>query len=193
MVFTTRLAGGSGGRNGFETELHRLGMRAEELPAEPPHHLRQGRTLPADAEEMAGRQPVQPATLIAELQALLDAFVDAYNHHRPHRVPAAPGHPRRRLLPPGPKPAPPVATTPTTASATTASTTPACVTLRHAGRLHHIGIGRTHARTHVLLLIQDLALRIIHAATGELLRELVLDPGRDYQPPKGPKENKPEP
>ncbi len=63
------------------------------------------------------------------------------------------------------------------------------VTLRHAGRLHHIGIGRTHARTHVLILVQDLDIRIVNAATGELLRELTLDPTRDYQPtgaPKGP-------
>ena len=63
------------------------------------------------------------------------------------------------------------------------------VTLRYHGRLHHIGIGRTHAGTHVLLLVQDLDIRIIDAATGELLRELVLDPTRDYQPtgrPPGP-------
>jgi hypothetical protein len=63
------------------------------------------------------------------------------------------------------------------------------VTLRHAGRLHHIGIGRTHARTHVLILVQDLDIRVVHAATGELLRELTLDPTRDYQPtgrPPGP-------
>src|SRR6516165_10257579 len=30
-----------------------------------------------------------------------------------------------------------------------------CVTLRHGGRLYHIGIGRAHARTYVLLLVQD--------------------------------------
>jgi hypothetical protein len=67
------------------------------------------------------------------------------------------------------------------------------VTLRAGGRLHHIGIGRTHARTHVLLLIQDLDIRVINAATGELLRELTLDPTRDYQPtgaPEGPTRNK---
>ena len=29
-------------------------------------------------------QPVQPAT-VAELQALLDLFVETYNQHRPHR------------------------------------------------------------------------------------------------------------
>jgi hypothetical protein len=44
-------------------------------------------------------------------------------------------------------------------------------------------------RTHVLRLIQDLDIRVINAATGELLRDLVLDPTRDYQPtgrPPGP-------
>ena len=56
------------------------------------------------------------------------------------------------------------------------------VTLRVNGKLHHIGIGRTHARTHVILLIQDLNVRIVNATTGELLRELVIDPSRDYQP-----------
>ena len=56
------------------------------------------------------------------------------------------------------------------------------VTLRHHGRLHHIGVGRTHAGTYVLLLVQDLEIRIINAATGEILRELTLDPTRDYQP-----------
>jgi len=63
------------------------------------------------------------------------------------------------------------------------------VSLRVNGRLHHIGIGRTHTGTHVLLLVQDLHVRVIDAATGELLRELTIDLTRDYQPtgrPPGP-------
>ncbi|WP_255371808.1 hypothetical protein [Cellulosimicrobium sp. CUA-896] len=63
------------------------------------------------------------------------------------------------------------------------------VTLRHDGRLHHIGVGRTYAGTYVLLLVHELEIRIINAATGELLRDLVLDPTKDYQPtgrPPGP-------
>ncbi len=56
------------------------------------------------------------------------------------------------------------------------------VTLRVNGRLHHIGIGRTHARTPVILLIQDLHVRII-AATGELLREFTIDPDATTSPP----------
>jgi hypothetical protein len=60
--------------------------------------------------------------------------------------------------------------------------------------LHHLGVGRTHARTHVVLLVQDLHVRVVNAATGELLRELVLDPTKDYQPtgaPKGPTRKQP--
>jgi hypothetical protein len=39
-------------------------------------------------------------------------------------------------------------------------------------------MGRTRARTPVILLVHDLDVRIINADTGELLRELT----RDYQP-----------
>ena len=56
------------------------------------------------------------------------------------------------------------------------------VTLRVAGQLRHIGIGRTHNGTHVILLIQDLEVRVVNAITGELLRELTINPDRDYQP-----------
>ena len=51
-----------------------------------------------------------------------------------------------------------------------------------ASRLHHIGIGRAHARTHVILLVTNLHVHIVNAIPGELLRELILDPTRDYQP-----------
>jgi hypothetical protein len=56
------------------------------------------------------------------------------------------------------------------------------VALRHGGKLYHIGIGRTHARIHVLLLVQNLHIRV----TGELLRDLTLDPSRNYQPIRTP-------
>ncbi|MEU0564841.1 hypothetical protein ABZ297_05495 [Nonomuraea sp. NPDC005983] len=65
------------------------------------------------------------------------------------------------------------------------------VTLRLDGRLHHIGIGRTHARTHVILLVDDLHVRVVNAVTGELLRELTIDPTRNYQPQVNPNKTKP--
>jgi hypothetical protein len=56
------------------------------------------------------------------------------------------------------------------------------VTLRVAGRLRHIGVGRTYARTDVILLVQDLHVTVINAATSVILRDLTIDPRRDYQP-----------
>ena len=171
-------------------ELRDLARGPEELPTQPPHHLRQGRTVPADHEEVAAR-PTRPA-----------------QHDR--RAPGPPRPLRRRVQPPptAPLPAPPgdpgsalrldaqgatrpghATPTPTTGSATTASTRPAPSPCAYNGRLHHIGIGRTHAGTYVILLVQDLDIRVVNATTGELLRELILDPNRDYQPtgaPKGP-------
>jgi hypothetical protein len=44
------------------------------------------------------------------------------------------------------------------------------------------------------MLIQDLHIRVINAATGELLRQLTLDPTRNYQPtgkPRKPTRNQP--
>jgi hypothetical protein len=48
-------------------------------------------------------------------------------------------------------------------------------------------MGRTHAGTCVILLVQDLQTRVINAATGELLRDPTLEPSRDYQPTGAPK------
>jgi hypothetical protein len=113
-------------------------------------------------------QPHQPATL-AELQTLLGAFAGIYNTRRPHR--SLPGR-----------------TTPATAYSARPKAVPGdraadthdrvrtdrvdatgLVTLRHNGKLHHIGIGRAHAGTRVLLLVQDLNIRVVNADTGELL------------------------
>ena len=63
------------------------------------------------------------------------------------------------------------------------------VTLRHNSRLHHIGLGAARAGTRITLLVDDLHIRVIGRDTGQLIRELILDPNRDYQPrglPPGP-------
>ena len=72
------------------------GHHAEERQAEPPADPGQGRAVPADPEEVAGRPAPSPLTL-AELQALLDTFTSYYNHPPPAPIAAAPGHPRHRL------------------------------------------------------------------------------------------------
>jgi hypothetical protein len=55
------------------------------------------------------------------------------------------------------------------------------LTLRHASRLHHIGMGARHRGTTVLILVHDLHVRIL-STTGQLLRDFQLDLTRDYQP-----------
>ena len=127
---------------------------------------------------------------MADLQALLDQFINEYNQRRPHRS-----------LPHHATPATHYASRPkATASRHRSNDThdrtrhdkidkAGSVTLRVAGRLRHIGVGRTYARTDVILLVQDLHVTVVNAATGEILRDLVIDPRRDYQPtgrPPGP-------
>ena len=195
MVYTARFAGGRGGRNGFEAELRRLGVLQKNSRPNHPTTCGKAERFQQTFKNWLRSQPVQPNT-IPELQALLDTFRDEYNHRRPHRS-----------LPHRATPAAIYDTIPKALPSSSRDTethdrirhdrvdTAGSVTLRVAGRLHHIGIGRAHARTHVILLVQDLNIRIVNAVTGELLRELILDPNRDYQPtgaPKGPTRPRPE-
>jgi transposase InsO family protein len=188
MVYTTRLSGGKGGRNGLETELRRLNITQKNSRPNHPTTCGKVERFQQTLKKWLRAQPAQPTTL-AELQTLLDTFTDQYNQHRPHRS-----------LPHRSTPATTYTARPkaTPSSDRTGDThhrvrtdkvdTTGVVTLRVNGRLHHIGIGRTHARTHVILLIHDLHIRVVHAATGELLRELILDPTKDYQPTRRPPE-----
>jgi transposase InsO family protein len=191
MVYTVRLAGQGrqGGRTALETELQRLGITQKNSRPGHPTTCGKAERFQQTMKKWLRAQPVQPST-IAELQTLLEAFRDQYNQWRPHR-----SLPHRA--------------TPATAYNARPKATPSAdrnnnthdrvrhdkiskagtVTLRVAGQLRHIGIGRTYAGTYVILLVQDLNVRVVHAATGELLRELTIDPRRDYQPtgrPPGP-------
>ncbi len=195
MVFTTRLSGGKGGRNGLEAELRRLGIRQKN--GKPNHPQTQGKVerFQQTLKKWLRSQPVQPATP-GELQALLDAFTSIYNTRRPHRslphrATPATAYAARPKAVPGDRSA-------DTHDRVRADRVDADgkLTLRVGGRLHHIGIGRTHARTRVLMLVCDLHVRVINAATGELLRELTIDPARNYQPtgrPPGPPPGTPRP
>jgi hypothetical protein len=194
MVFTTRFSGGKGGRNSLEHALRRLGVKQKN--GRPNHPQTQGKAerFQQTLKKWLAAQP--RAATLAELQAQLDTFTSYYNTRRPHKslphraAPAAAYTAR-------PKAAPGDRTTDTHDRVRTdIIDKTGCITLRHGGRLYHIGIGRTHTRTHIILLIQDLHIRIISAATGELLRELTLDTTRNYQPtgrPPGPLPGTPRP
>ncbi len=189
LVFTTRFAGGKGGRNHLEHALREQGIIQKN--GKPNHPQTQGKVerFQQTLKKWLAAQPVQPATL-ADLQALLDQFVELYNTRRPHR-----SLPHRGT---------PAAVYTTVPKATPGSDRRAdthnrvrrdkvdkagSVTLRVAGQLRHIGVGRTYARTDVTLLVQDLHVTVVDTATGEILRDLIIDPRKDYQPtgrPPGP-------
>jgi len=181
LVYTARFVGGGAARNSFETLLVELGV--EQKNSRPNHPTTCGKVerFHQTLKKWLTGQPA--ATTLEQLQAQLDAFTEIYNHHRPHRALA------NRATPATIYTARPKAT-PTPATADTHHHRVRVdrvdefgkVSLRRAGRMHHIGIGRTHTRTHVLVLIDDLDIRVVNAATGELLRHLTLDPTRDYQP-----------
>jgi len=187
MVYTTRLSGGRGGRNSLEHELRRLHVTQKNSRPNHPTTCGKVERFQQTMKKWLRTRPTQPAT-IAELQTLLDEFATQYNHHRPHRslphraAPAALYNSLPKALP-GPSRDPDTHDRVRHDRIDKAGS----VTLRHNSRLHHIGIGRTHAGTCVILLIHDLHIRVVNAATGELLRELVLDPTRDYQPNRAPK------
>jgi transposase InsO family protein len=185
MVFTTRLSQGkkgAGTRNGFETELRRLGIVQKNSTPGHPTTCGKVERFQQTLKKWLRSQPEQPTTT-DDLQALLDAFVTEYNDHRPHR--SLP----HRATPATVYDSLPKATPATGRAADTHERVrndivdkSGKITWRYHGQMYSIGIGRTHARTRVMILSQDRDIRIIDATTGELLRELTLDPTKRYQP-----------
>ena len=199
LVFTVKHSGfgRQGGRNAFETELRNRDIVQKN--GSPSHPQTQGKVerFQQTMKNWLRAQHPQPASL-ERLQQLLDDFATEYNHHRPHRSLPPRSTPATRYLA-LPKATPTLGTRDSDAHSRVRHDRvdkTGCITLRVAlriaGKMHHIGISRTHTGTHVLILVCDLEVTIINAATGELLRELTIDTSRDYQPtgrPKGPQTN----
>lgn len=193
MVYTSRYAGGRGGRNAFEHELRQLGVVQKNSRPNHPTTCGKVERFQQTLKRWLAAQCPHP-TSIETLQTLLDCFTNTYNQQRPHR-----SLPHRA--------------TPQSAYEALPKARPGdrtndshdrvrhdridkngIVTLRYKGKLHHIGIGRIHAHTRVILLVQDLHIRVVDIETGELLRELILNPNRNYQgtgKPPGPQPRKP--
>ena len=183
LVFTARLAGRKGGRNGFEKllEAHHI----QQKNGHPGHPQTQGKIerFHQTLKRWLRARPLPVS--ITQLQALLDDFERWYNHQRPHRsvdrrTPATAYTALPKAIPATP------AAEPEWRSRTDKIATSGTVSLRYAGKLRHLGIGRAHAGQPVLMLIHDNHVITSHAATGEVLAEHHLDPDRDYQPPTRP-------
>lgn len=183
LYYTARFSrGGINGPNRFEQHLIDLGI--EQKHSRPNHPTTCGKVerFQQTLKKWLTRQP--RATTIHELQTQLDTFTELYNHHRPHRsLNRRTPHTAYTTLPK----AAPGRPTDTRRTRHDKVDKTGRVTLRHNGRLHHIGIGRAHTGTPIMMLIHNLEIRIINHTTGELLRTLTLDPTRNYQPNGNPR------
>ena len=173
-VFTSRF---TGGRNAFEYLLAAAGIVQKN--GHPYHPQTQGKIerFHQTLKLWLGRQP--PAATLHELQQQLDRFRVIYNERRPHRALG------RR--------------TPQQAYDATIKATPrkaplgahyrvridtvdrdGKVTLRRAGKLHHLGIGRHHTGKAALILVDQTTATVIHLTTGEILSQHHIDPDKNY-------------
>lgn len=167
-----------GGRVALELTCHARGIRFTHSRPYHPQTCGKVERFHQTLKKWLDRQ-LQPAT-VSQLQALLDQFRDYYNTVRPHRgvdrrTPQQAYQDRPKAVPTG---------TPLDTGHYRVRHDridgSGVITLRHNSRLHHIGLGRRHAGTRVLVLVRDLHIRVLDT-NGELLRELTLDPTRDYQ------------
>jgi len=161
----------------LESELERLGIIVKHATPYHPQTCGKVERLHQTEKRWLARQP--RAATLEELAAQLDRFRAHYNAHRPHRAigrrtpqqvfeakvkagaghAIAPVHYRVRY---------------------DTVDSQGKVTLRYDSRLHHIGLGRRHRGTPIVLFVADRDVRIV-TEDGELLRQLVLNPLRDYQ------------
>jgi transposase InsO family protein len=167
-----------GGKVRLESELERLGVVAKHSTPNHPQTCGKVERFHQTLKRHLARQP--PAESLAVLQLQLDAFRRYYNTERPHR--ALDGAPPRVAFERRVRARPVVDRAPTWFRVRQDRVSKAGnVTVRYLSRLRHIGLGRAHAGKQVRLLIDDAHVRVV-ATDGSLLRELVIDADRDYQP-----------
>lgn len=169
-----------GGKVLLQVELERLGIAAKNSRPYHPQTCGKVERLHQTLKRYLARQPSAPT--LSDLQRQLDGFTSYYNARRPHR--ALGGQTPLQAFGAKVKARPPGALSADTHFRVRQDKVDAngTVTLRHDSRLHHIGIGRAHKGQRVKLLIANRDIRVLASDTGELIRQLTLDPSRDYQP-----------
>lgn len=188
-VFTGKPRGG--GRVALEIELDLLGVRFHH--SRPYHPQTCGKVERFHQTQKKWLAAQAPPTTLADLQHQLDCFRRSYNTVRPHR--AVNRRTPEQAYQARPKATPAKPSIPVHYRVRRDKTDAiGVVTLRYDSQLRHIGLGREHARKRILMLLADRYARVVDAETGELLRELTIDPAKNYQPlgrPPGPPKSRP--
>jgi transposase InsO family protein len=174
-VYTSRF---TGGRNAFEYVLPLLGVRQKN--GSPGHPQTQGKTERFHQTLQRWLTARPPACDITELQHQLDAFREHYNEHRPHRA-------LQRHTPGNAYRATPKAIPATNGHARDhyrlrydRLDTKGKMTIRRAGRMHHLGVGTAHAGTRVLAFADDHQITVADLTTGEILSIHQIEPDKTY-------------
>ena len=171
------------GRVALESELDRLGVQCVHSTPYHPQTCGKVERFHQTLKLFLARQA--PAESIVHLQLQLDAFRTVYNQQRPHRAldgrtPIQAFHARLKASPSLAQPQVDYRIRRDRLDAY------GRVTLRYLSRLRHFHVSYKHRGQPVMLLVAGTHVRAI-AEDGALLRELTLDPDRDYQRSSAPK------
>lgn len=173
-IYTARFGGG---RNAFEYLLPILGVRQKN--GSPGHPQTQGKIERFHQTQKRWLAARPAAASLADLQRHLNEFREHYNEQRPHRAldRNTPGHAYRAT----PKALP---------AAGRAQRhyrirydrldSRGAMSLRRAGRMHHLGTGITNARKRVLALADDHQITVLELHTGEVLSTHLIEPNKSY-------------
>ena len=175
-VYTSRF---TGGRNGFEYLLAALGIRQKN--GSPGHPQTQGKIERFHQTQKRWLAAQPPPETIAELQKQLDEFQHAYNTKRPHRSleGKTPEHAYQATI----------KATPGNQSISTHYRIRTDrldhngkVSLRRAGKMHHLGVRTEHKRKRVIMLIDETTVTVTELGTGEVLSQHLIQPEKPYWP-----------
>ncbi len=174
-VYTSRF---TGGRNAFEYVVALLGIRQKN--GAPGHPQTQGKTerFHQTLQRWLAARPA--AHTVAELHRQLQQFRQHYNEHRPHRAlnRHTPGQAYRAT--PKAAPAPNGRSPGHYRLRYDRLDTKGRMTLRRAGRMHHLAVGAAHARTRVLAFADEHHITVAELTTGEVLSRHLIEPNKTY-------------
>jgi transposase InsO family protein len=175
-VYTSRF---TGGRNGFEYLLARLGIAQKN--GHPNHPQTQGKIERFHQTQKRWLAAQPTAATMADLQDALDRFQRIYNTLRPHRA-------LNRATPASAYTATPKAQPATTSAKDSGhyrlrydrTDSHGKISFRRAGRMHHLGVGASNAHRRVLAIADQTTVTVIDLTTGEILSTHTIDPDRSY-------------
>ena len=174
IVYTARFIKA---KNGFEYLLSELGVIQKN--GSPGHPQTQGKIERFHQTLKKWLSQQIPAPCIENLQEQLDEFRIVYNTQRPHRA--------LEMKTPAFSYAATIKATPKSADAKEHYRvrydnvdTFGKVSLRRAGKMHHLGVGRGNRDKRVIIIVDHLKVTVVEKQTGEMLSEHEINPAKGY-------------